>query len=366
MRILHVAEVIKGGVATFLNTFGEVCGLEHGVDNKFLVPHEQKEYLNSSFNRSTFSRPKRGLRAIRNLTKCIEKEVERFDPDVIWFHSTFSLLPMAILRVKGSKDRFIYTAHGWGQLTVSGVKKVLISHLERTLCKSPDIIVNISKNDQIIAERSRYGSRNVVVENALPDTDFNSIQKVEHLTVNEGELNLLFVGRFDYQKGLDILLDAFEEVCVKSEKVHLHIIGGGQEQVGRKPQNSNKITYYNWLSPDEINAFYRTVDLLVMPSRWEGLPMVLIESLRAGTPVLVSNASDLPSLIEIQKSGLVAPLSKEGFAQVINNITKQDLLEMREASRSLYEDRYSTFRFQSDILNLLNEVGSEHLSNFRS
>ncbi|ARE39237.1 Glycosyl transferase, group 1 family protein [Rhodovulum sp. P5] len=349
MKILHVAEVVKGGIATFLNTFGTVCNQEAGVENRFVVPDEQADYLLPELATVTFARERRGLRAVSNLARVARSEAVTFRPDIIWFHSTFSFGAMAWLRVRRVPGHYVYTAHCWGQLRETGARRVLVTAAERQLSRLPDLIVNIAENDRAVALSSGYGRRHVVVENALPD--LTTWPDAAPFETGADRLNLLFVGRFERQKGLDLLLAAFAGALGRNPRLHLHVVGSGSEgedaAAGLPP---GRITFHSWVPADQIAAYYRFADLVVMPSRWEGLPMVLIEALRAGTPVMLSEASGLPKLIEPGDSGLVMPLDPVGMEDALAALEKPSLAAMRGPARALYERRYSESRFRTEML----------------
>ncbi len=354
MKILHVAETFKGGIATFFKTFGAVCGDEVGIENHFVIPAEQEEHLAPELSRATFRRRRRGLGAVLALARKAEAEARAFEPDVIWFHSTFSFGAMVWLRMRGVPGHFVYAAHGWSQLRDTGLKAWFFTAVERRLTRFPDLVVNISKNDQMLAERSGYGSRHVVVENALADLDHWPDEAP--FAATSDRLNLLFVGRFERQKGLDLLLEAFPAAQARTPELHLHVVGRLNDSEVTATAENDHITFYDWVPFDRMPAFHKSADLVVMPSRWEGLPMALIEALRAGTPIMVSDASNLPGLIEPGISGLVTPLEPHAMAAALSALNRPDLAAMRGPARALYERRYSASRFRTEMLDALHSL----------
>lgn len=84
--------------------------------------------------------------------------------------------------------------------------------------------------------------------------------------------------------------------------------------------------------------------------------MVLIEALRAGTPVMLSDRSGMGQLIEDGRSGFVLPLSVEHFAKALGSVDAQRLAAMRPAARALYEGRYGPDRFRRETLAALRNL----------
>jgi glycosyltransferase involved in cell wall biosynthesis len=112
------------------------------------------------------------------------------------------------------------------------------------------------------------------------------------LDLNKERHSLLFVGRLWPEKGIDILLKAFELVKRKIPNASLSIVGDGPLQK-LVLENLNKfgssLTYIPHLSPNELNKIYNMHELFVLPSLKEPFGIVVLESLACETPVVTSN-----------------------------------------------------------------------------
>lgn len=116
--------------------------------------------------------------------------------------------------------------------------------------------------------------------------------RLSEIKLSNSKINLLSIGRLTYQKGYDILLDAFSKI--KNEDLHLTIVGVGEEKDNLIAQAvrlglKNNVTFIP--STDNPYALMRNADVFISCSRWEGYPNVVIESIACGTPVL---ANDYP------------------------------------------------------------------------
>ena len=126
------------------------------------------------------------------------------------------------------------------------------------------------------------------------------------ITLNPGQKSsgnskrFLAVGRFSYlHKGFDILINAFHLFCKHNSDWNLDIVGEGDleeeyKELVRKLNCENRITIHPFTN--NIQEFYSNAQVFVLSSRWEGMPLVLVEAMSHGLPVVTS---DLPVCKEI-------------------------------------------------------------------
>ena len=120
----------------------------------------------------------------------------------------------------------------------------------------------------------------------------------------------LFIGNFQIEKGLNYLLDAFDRI--KSEKIHLIVIGAGplqqsiEEQINQLNLNAH-VTLVGRVEHQQIPNYMSASDLLCLPSLREGCPNVVLESLSCGTPVVASNVGAVPDIISKKEFGVIVP-----------------------------------------------------------
>ncbi|SFC09516.1 glycosyltransferase [Tropicimonas isoalkanivorans] len=99
------------------------------------------------------------------------------------------------------------------------------------------------------------------------------------------------IGRFDEQKGFDILIRAFRET--RNPDIRLHLIGDGADRVALEAlaAGDDRISFQSF-SPDPASVMSK-LDLIAMPSRWEAYGLVALEARAAGRPLLVSRVDGL-------------------------------------------------------------------------
>lgn len=121
---------------------------------------------------------------------------------------------------------------------------------------------------------------------------------------------LLFVGRLAPVKGLNVLLDAFAQVQETHSVSELVIIGDGpqredlQQRVRRDGLDS-AVRFAGKLSQTEVADLLNQSDLFVLPSFAEGVPVVLMEAMAAGLPVVTTNIAGVSELVTHGESGLL-------------------------------------------------------------
>lgn len=114
----------------------------------------------------------------------------------------------------------------------------------------------------------------------------------------------LFVGRLAQEKGIHLLLEAWEQI---GSAVPLRIVGDGPlaSLVSATVEQNSGITWLGRRPMEEVYSLMKEAMFLVFPSRWyEGLPRTLIESFAVGTPVIATKLGSMSSLITAEKTGL--------------------------------------------------------------
>lgn len=353
LKILHTCET-TGGVGIYLRALSQMSPQD--VSQIFHMPTEHTADLEGDPRLERYPRTKRGIVTLANQIRSLRRLIGREKPDVVVFHSTFSLLALVLTRLRRSRakrPRLIYIAHGWAGDQYSGVRQRLVRTIEGCLCGFADLVINISQHDLETARRYDYRGHHVVIENAVPDAMAGA--RDDCFAAEPETLHLLFVGRFDRQKGLDILLKALTSAQESRPDLKLHVIGGAM-RAGSAPVFPLEVDHLGWVPYEELDQWYRSADAIVVPSRWEGFGLVVAEALRNGTPALVSDRGALPDLIEEGATGHVFTLEGDDLRNSLLKLDKSNLLAMRSACRGLYERRYSMPRLHAEILRAYRSV----------
>jgi glycosyltransferase involved in cell wall biosynthesis len=354
IRVLHVCETAIGGIGTYLNHLGRMA--EPGLEQRFLVPSAHLHAIDSGLAVAAYPSKARGPRAWLSMLAALRRTLRASPSDIVFFHSTFALLGLMAVKALGHRGRTVYCAHGWAASKYSGapLKLLLVRAVEGTLCGLADVVVNVSQADAETARRLGYLGKHKVIENAVPDA---SADARDDLFADEpGALHLLFVGRLDRQKGLDILLEAFGRARQRRRDLRLHIVGTAVRKDAAAITLPEGATLAGWIDPTHVDDWYRSADALLVPSRWEGFGLVVPESLRNGTPVLCSDRGALPGLVEPGETGAVFPLEVDALSKLLAGLKRGELRSMREASRKRFETRFHVSRLHAELVALFRDI----------
>jgi glycosyltransferase involved in cell wall biosynthesis len=121
---------------------------------------------------------------------------------------------------------------------------------------------------------------------------------------------VLAVGRLAHQKGLDVLLDAWARLGARD--VDLLLAGDGPERVTLEARAvalgiEGSVRFLGAADPEQLPALYRGARLLACPSRWEGLPLVCLEAMASGCPIVGSAVDGIPDAVVDGETGLLVP-----------------------------------------------------------
>lgn len=150
-----------------------------------------------------------------------------------------------------------------------------------------------------------------VIFNAVDSKSISISQELKQLKMSIGiELNKFvigFIGRIDFaEKGVDVLLDAFNELSISNPNIHLLLIGDGAKNQEVKSFCDFHKTNTTFLSSKEnIFDYHNLIDLVVLPSRVDPFPLTMLEAGIMKRPFIGSNVDGIPELISNGENGLL-------------------------------------------------------------
>ena len=233
-------------------------------------------------------------------------------------------------------------------MDTSKYKKNIYALVERILSIPTDKIINISNYEQ--NQAIKYGfnkNKMIMIYNGVEDKVNKSNLK---LNWDRNKINLLFVGRLDRQKGLDLFLDVYNKM--ELDNVHLYVIGTSVLD-NSLPKNTETVTYLGWVDNKDIDAYYQACDAVIMPSRWEGFGLVAIEAMRNSKPVIASNMGALPELIKNNINGYIFDIKNDKvLKEILLNINKNELQVLGKQARLIYLKKFTDLIFIKNIYKL--------------
>jgi glycosyltransferase involved in cell wall biosynthesis len=244
--------------------------------------------------------------------------------DVVHYHAIGPCLVSPIARVRGRA--VVATIHGqdwrrgkWGRMA-SGVLRLA----EWIALRVPHVTISVS---QSLSEwyLTETGRATEYVPNGISLSEGDDVSILEEIGVSDGEY-LLYAGRLVPEKGLHYLLEALTGLSTRLPLVVAGDTSFSDDYVSRlREMAGGNVVWAGFIYGDRLAALFRHAALFVLPSDLEGLPIVLLEALGYGVPVL---ASDIPPNVEV--------LGEKG-----RYFTASDAVDLSRQLTACIEDRES-------------------------
>lgn len=194
------------------------------------------------------------------------------------------------------------------------------------------------------------------------------------LVARPGRLRIVYLGRIvQLQKRVLDLAPLAVDLSRRGVNFELHIIGDGPERsllLAKldRPELSGRIRFWGWLDWDLVSKRLRELDVIVLPSDSEGLPIALLEAMGHGlVPVVSDIRSGITELIMDHKNGYLVPVGNtSAFADRLEALA-QDRLCLRAMSGSAWEtsQKYSVNRMANNYIFCLREMKESRLAQGR-
>jgi len=176
---------------------------------------------------------------------------------------------------------------------------------------------------------------------------------------------LLFVGRLAAVKGLNLLLDAFMEIAQRRPGCELTLVGDGPERAEIKQRVremglESQVTFTGYQSPEKVGEYLAKTDVFVLPSFAEGVPVVLMEAMAAGVPVVATRVAGVTELVDHETSGLVVPPGDcKSLSEAIDRLLDDGAMRQRmaEAGRARVEAEFDIRIEARRLRNLIENAG---------
>jgi glycosyltransferase involved in cell wall biosynthesis len=174
-------------------------------------------------------------------------------------------------------------------------------------------------------------------------------------------LTVLFVGRLEERKGIDVLLAAIPRLLEAQPQLRFRILGDHTlPQPGspltyrdawlarhRKASWLKQVTFEGWVDDASLQAAYRDCDVFVAPSRFESFGLVFLEAMRMGKPVIGCDAGGMPEVVGAGVNGLLPPPGdSEALAEAILRLVESATLRsaMGQAGRVRFLQHFTAHR----------------------
>ena len=153
----------------------------------------------------------------------------------------------------------------------------------------------------------------MVIPNGVDVSRFEHVPATDSTSLGlaPGRRAIVFVGRLDVQKGIDALLEQLPRVFASQESHDLLLVGSGPEEPNLRRQVEKlgiggRVHFAGRRS--DVPAILAASDVLVLPSRWEGMPNVLLEAMASGKPVVAMAAEGVAEILGAESGAQLVPL----------------------------------------------------------
>ena len=223
----------------------------------------------------------------------LRRLIGELKPDVLHGHGAKTGV---FIRVKPPKDAIrVYTPHG-GSLhyPLNTLKGALYSRLERALMGSTDLFLFESAFARDTYQRIVGAPAGLVrcVFNGVTANEFDSVARAGDAT------DVVYVGEFRHIKGADLVIDAVARLHAEGKPITLTLAGDGEEMEALKAQVTRLglIDAVRFIGHVEARHGFSKGRLLVVPSRGDSMPYVVIEAAAAGIPMIAANVGGIPEI----------------------------------------------------------------------
>ncbi|MFH1633730.1 MAG: glycosyltransferase family 4 protein [Chloroflexota bacterium] len=256
----------------------------------------------------------------------LKRLMKRFRPEVVNVHYPLSQIPFILALRQRYRFRLVVSLHGddllpWVRNGTDnpGLRAILLQADAVTACSQWLL-------DQAIEWEPSVKNKGVAIHNGIDPDRFEDKTFYPH-----PRHYILAYGRLSYQKGFDMLLEAFAQVALKNPDVDLILAGDGEEREHLIAQTrrlglGGRVIFFGRATPEEVVQLLNGCQFVVVPSRWEPFGIVALEALAAGKPVLATRVGGVVELYEQSKGRLhLADPTQEGIAQMLMFLLKRSV-----------------------------------------
>ncbi|GIW65708.1 MAG: glycosyl transferase [Candidatus Parcubacteria bacterium] len=280
-------------------------GFGEGEYLKEKLEKENIPYINFKWLKRTHN-PLANLFFIFEIKRFLDKK--KFD--VVHFNSTNALFGSIGAKFSKSKPKTIFTFRGLSILDPyyqkNKILKTIYWCIFKFLLLFIDVPVFVSNHNLEITKKMKLTNKGVVIYNGIPEPEF--LDKETSKKFFEEKLKIPLankfiigsIGRLDYQKNYEFLIQIFPEILKTKENAIAIIIGEGEE----RKKYENLIKKHNLQDKffligeiKDASRYLKAFDSFVLPSRYEGMSITLIEALFAQIPILASDVGGNKEII---------------------------------------------------------------------
>ncbi|MDQ1446581.1 MAG: hypothetical protein QOI20_3045 [Acidimicrobiaceae bacterium] len=295
-------------------------------------------------------------------TQALGRVIDALAPDVVHLHSSKAGLA-GRLAVRGRRPT-IFQPHAWSFFAVTGVRRPLTVWWERLGARWAHAVLCVSEDERAQGQAAGIKARFHVVPTGVDTELFQPGPAVEarrRLGLDEAP-TAVCVGRLAVsQKGQDLLVAAWPEVAARVPGARLVLVGDGPDRTSLEAAAAPLAPLVQFVGrQDDVVSWYQAADVVVQPSRYEGLSLTVLEAMACGRPVVAGDAVGMGETIgdagQVVPVGDVAALAE---AVAVRLADPRRAAQEGGAARLRVHDRARRRRWAEGVLAL-----TAHLADF--
>jgi glycosyltransferase involved in cell wall biosynthesis/GT2 family glycosyltransferase len=204
--------------------------------------------------------------------------------------------------------------------------------------------------------------------------DWTISPRIPPQALPESALRIVFVGRLEERKGVDILLSALERILPLRKHVFVDLVGNDKHEsprgltyreewdrcVGRHEFHS-RVRFHGEVSDERLRGYYAGADIFVAPSRFESFGLILVEAMMFGKAVIGTQSGGMPEVVSDGISGLLAePGNVDSLVHALIKLIDDEELRCRlgHAARAEYLSKFTAGTMAHNVNRFLLQIGS--------
>lgn len=365
---VNAALALSKSIAEFCDIDIALMSLEDGIENigkaKLL---KCKAYNPLSFTKNFLPNKFRTLLFRSHIPQMIEKG----DYDIVHIHNPIPTLEMSRIAKICVKNNvpYIVSTHGFFEVTSGGdayqlkyfyekmAWKYLIQKPLKYVCDNASYIYALSPfEDDLLTNFLQIPSEKIKIVTNGVNTNFLQLsndaqikETIKKYQLPEKDINsptvCLFLGNHTANKGIDILLAAFQQM--NSE--FLLVVGGKKRdqidytRIEKQSTNKQCIIFTDMIDDEDLAPLLQYADLFVYPTLSDTLPLVILEAMASKLPILASNVGGIPYQVTSENGVLVEVGNSKKFCEALEKLigNKNKLKSMGETSSKLVIEKFN-------------------------
>ena len=293
--------------------------------------------------------------------KCLE-QINKEKPGIVHLNTTFTSFPITAFLKGDSKPKIVYTSHSpsWTvpDKEIGKINK-FFNRIEAFSMKRADVVTAVSDSMRKgIIKKAGIDKRKIItIQNFSRPDEFSpkygkKWQRSKKITGNI----ILFVGKLTYTKGIDYLIQSIPSVLEKYSDTTFVFVGSSEHEqkldnnpwygMAKKLGVEKNTLFLGTVSREELPNIYASADIFVLPTLREGMPMVILEAMASGLPIVTTKVSGIPEIVNEKCSIYVKRKDSKTLASSIIKILS-DPKKMRRMSK---EARRASIRLRKEVV----------------